>query len=481
MEMKCLQCKVAEVDIQYQLIMGRQSHVLMVPFPAQGHISPLMKLANVIADHGVKVTFVNTEIMHTSIMAARANSKVHSQVTLVSVTDGLEPGDNGRDAIKFMRSLLKVLPGQLGNLIEKPNGLDEKLSYAVVDTTLGWLVEDIKKMGMKCAAFSPAGPSALAAAYHIPKLIEDGIVDLNGTAQKGHESVSLSDGGPAFNTNEFPWTFPFDPETQKVIFEYASSTVKAIDHSDHVLCNAFQHLDSPTCGLIPNLLCIGPLLNTSQSGSSGGSIWQEDSTCLTWLDTQPTNSVIYVAFGSMAIFSQNQFDEIAIGLELTGRPFLWVVRPDLMNGAKVTYPDGFLERTSKRGKIVEWAPQDLVLAHGSISLFISHCGWNSTIEALTLGIPFLCWPYFSDQFQNKRYICDVWRVGLALDMDKNRIVSSMMVKGKVESLLSDLGITANALKFKERAMASASPGGSSFGNLKSFIKKLKNENHVLSM
>uniref|UniRef100_A0A7N0V1B3 Uncharacterized protein n=1 Tax=Kalanchoe fedtschenkoi TaxID=63787 RepID=A0A7N0V1B3_KALFE len=323
-------------------------------------------------------------------------------------------------------------------------------------------------MGVKCAAFSPAGPAAVAAAYNIPKLIEDGIIDINGTGTKESRMIRLSDGGMGFYTDEFAWTYPFNLEAQKVIFEYAASTVEAVECSDHVLCNAFQDLDSSACDLIPNMLCIGPLL---AKASCGGSIWEEDSTCLTWLDAQPTETVIYVAFGSMAIFSQDQFDKVALGLELTGRPFLWVVRP----GAKMRYPDGFLERISARGKMVDWAPQDLVLAHPSISCFISHCGWNSTMEGLSMGIPFLCWPFFSDQFLNKRYICEVWKVGLALELDENRIVSKLMVQEKVEALLADLGIKANALKFKEMATMNANPGGASFEKLEFFLKELKSQ------
>lgn len=293
------------------------------------------------------------------------------------------------------------------------------------------------------------------------------VLKIAGTATEGYESVRISEGIPDYNTKELPWTFPFDIETQKVIFEYASSTFEAVEHSDHLLCNAFEDLDSSAPDLIPKLIYIGPLLATSKS------VWEEDTTSLTWLDTQITNSVIYVAFGSIAVISQYQFNEIAFGLELTGKPFLWVVRPDLINGVKLKYPDGYLERIKTRGKIVEWAPQGLVLSHKSITCFVSHCGWNSIVEGLAMGIPFLCWPYFSDQFQNMKYVCEVWRVGLGFEIDENGVVSRLNVKETIERLLGDQGIHENALRFKERAIESCCRGGSSFENLDSFIKKLK--------
>uniref|UniRef100_A0A5B7C3P4 Putative UDP-glycosyltransferase 83A1 n=1 Tax=Davidia involucrata TaxID=16924 RepID=A0A5B7C3P4_DAVIN len=220
--------------------------------------------------------------------------------------------------------------------------------------------------------------------------------------------------------------------------------------------------------MIPNILPIGPLL-ASTDHPRHGSFWLEDSTCLSWLDKQPACSVIYVAFGSTAIFSQHQFEELALGLELSGRPFLWVVRSNLTNAE---YPDGFTV-ADDHGKIVEWAPQEKVLAHPSTACFLTHCGWNSTMEGLSMGVPFLCWPYFSDQFHNQSKITDMWKVGLRLNPDKNGIISRHEIKAKIENLLSDDGIKANALKLKEMAGMSVKEGGSSFKNFERFIEHLK--------
>ncbi|KAK1363465.1 UDP-glycosyltransferase 83A1 [Heracleum sosnowskyi] len=167
------------------------------------------------------------------------------------------------------------------------------------------------------------------------------------------------------------------------------------------------------------------------------------------------------------MFSQKQFNELALGLELSGHSFLWVVRSNIVNRSSPEYPDGFLERTASRGKIVEWAPQEKVLAHTSISCFFSHCGWNSTMEGLSFGVPFLCWPYIWDQFHNKSYICDMWKVGLSLKYEEDGIVSRQEIKKKIQSLLNDNGIKTNALKLMEDAKKSVNEGGSSFKNFES--------------
>ena len=116
-----------------------------------------------------------------------------------------------------------------------------------------------------------------------------------------------------------------------------------------VLCNSFYELDSYSCELMPNILPIGPLLASNHLGHYAANFWPHDSTCISWLDQQPARSVIYVAFGSYAILTQRQFNELALGFKLVVRPFLWVVRSD---GSAAEYPDGFIERVADHGKIV---------------------------------------------------------------------------------------------------------------------------------
>lgn len=250
--------------------------------------------------------------------------------------------------------------------------------------------------------------------------------------------------------------------------------IQKMDFSRWLLSNSVYELDSSACEFIPNILSIGPLLASHHLGHYAGNFWPEDSTCIGWLDKQPAGSVIYVAFGSLAIFNQRQFNELALGLELVGRPFLWVVRSDFTDGSVAEYPDGFIERVADHGKIVSWAPQEEVLAHPSVACFFSHCGWNSTMDSISMGVPFLCWPYFADQFHNQSYICDKWKVGLGLNADENGFISRHEIKKKkIEMLVSDDGIKANAEKLKEMARKSVSEGGSSYKNFKTFIEAMK--------
>ncbi|KAI5059695.1 hypothetical protein GOP47_0026014 [Adiantum capillus-veneris] len=116
--------------------------------------------------------------------------------------------------------------------------------------------------------------------------------------------------------------------------------------------------------------------------------------CLSWLNLQAESSVIYVAFGSLAKLSVEEIQELAVGLEASGSPFLWVIREDAVTMEELpqVLPEGFLERTRGKGMIISWAPQVRVLAHKAVGGFLSHCGWNSTVESLWAGVPLLCCP-----------------------------------------------------------------------------------------
>ncbi|GLT25220.1 hypothetical protein SLA2020_003640 [Shorea laevis] len=365
--------------------MGKRPHILVAPYPAQVHVAPLMKLSVQIAAYSIKVTFVNTQFIHAQVQAALPEEQNH--ITLVSIPDGLEPEDDRKDEAKL--------------------GLQDQ--------------------------------EQLALGFHTTKLIEDGILDTDGNS-KSCESIQLSGDMPAWKHNELGWSFPGKPELRKFFFRRGCEDIGILKNSDWLLCNTFYELDPPGCNLIPNILSNVPLLPSTHVDPLAGSLNPEDSTCLDWLDKQVAGSVVYDAFGSTAKLSQLQLEELAVGLELTGNHFLWVVRSDLVNGMH--------------------------------SKFI-HYRWNSTMEGLSMVVLFLCWPYFADQFHNKCYICETWKIGLGLEKAENGIITSHEINAKVNALLCSEDIKANVMHLKETAKKSNSPGGSSFNNFERFIKRLK--------
>ncbi|KAM0833762.1 hypothetical protein ACQ4PT_064071 [Festuca glaucescens] len=202
-----------------------------------------------------------------------------------------------------------------------------------------------------------------------------------------------------------------------------------------VLVNTFESLESravqslrdPLCvpgRTLPPIYCVGPLVGEGAKDGDGA----QRNECLAWLDSQPDSSVAFLCFRSKGTLSAEQLKEMAVGLERSGQQFLWSVRtpagsydvkkylevcpePDL----DALMPEGFLERTKDRGLVVKsWVPQVDMLRHRSTGAFVTHCGWNSMLEAVAAGVPMLCWPLEAEQKKNK--VCMTEDLGVTVEL-----------------------------------------------------------------
>ncbi|TXG70924.1 hypothetical protein EZV62_005859 [Acer yangbiense] len=245
---------------------------------------------------------------------------------------------------------------------------------------------------------------------------------------------------------------PFLERDDKV-YEYFLEGSYQMPKSAGIIVNTFDSLErrplkAITDGLCvlngptPPIYCVGPLIVAKDGG--GGV-----SECLTWLDSQPSRSVVFLCFGSLGLFSVDQLEEIATGLERSGRRFLWVVRnppgrenrsvaisersdPDLDS----ILPKGFLDRTKERGLVVKtWAPQVEVLNHDSVGGFVTHCGWNSVLEAVCAGVPMVAWPLYAEQRFNRIMMVEEIKIALPMVESENGFVSSTEVEKRVRELM----------------------------------------------
>ncbi|XP_051137510.1 UDP-glycosyltransferase 83A1-like [Andrographis paniculata] len=456
---------------------GAAGHIVAVPFPAQGHVKPLLKLCRQIVRRsrgGIKVTFVNIESIHSRIIASssQAAEKEDDNIVLTSIPDGGRPGEDQNDICSLLESLRSSMPASVADLIHRINtnsNNNNNVTCVIADITIGWILDTGRKFGAEAVIFSPPSAASLIPILQIPTLLEQGKLDSNGTLKAG-EVITLSEDILAWKQNDLPWSAPVDLKTQRIFFECSVRAEKAAREAKWLLTNTCYEIEPSACDLCPNVLPIGPLLDSDRIKSSAN-FHPADEVCLSWLDTKPPGSVIYVSFGSLAVFSLEQLDELAIGLELSGRAFLWVARPDLANGSPVVYPEGFLERIKGVGKIVGWTDQERVLSHPSTACFLSHCGWNSTMEGLIAGVPFLCWPYFADQAHNQNYVCDKWGVGLRIEADKNGVRSRHEIRYKIDEVFSNGGLRLreNAIKLKKMCADSVEAGGSSYNNFDKFL------------
>jgi pathogen-inducible salicylic acid glucosyltransferase len=216
--------------------------------------------------------------------------------------------------------------------------------------------------------------------------------------------------------------------------------------------------------------CVPFLPGADGHGSAYGMslLEPEDDTCMKWLNTKPANSVVYVSFGSFASLITKQMEELAQGLKGSGKNFLWVVRA----AEQKTLPKGFVENPGEKGLVVTWSPQLKVLAHEAIGCFLTHCGWNSTLEAISFGVPMLAMPQWTDQPTNAKFIEEIWGTGVRAKVDEEGLVGRDEIMRCVEDVMDGekgCQIRKNAQKWKDLAIEAISEGGSSDHNLDEFV------------
>jgi len=269
-------------------------------------------------------------------------------------------------------------------------------------------------------------------------------------------------------------TDPNDPLVEFLLGESqraqkASAIIlNTFDALEHDVLEAFSSIFPPIYSIGPLNLLMKEVAN-EELNSIGSNLWKEDPKCLEWLNNKEPNTVVYVNFGSITVMTKEQMIEFAWGLSNSKKPFLWVIRPDLVAGENAVLPPEFLEETKDRGLLSSWCPQEEVLAHSAIGGFLTHSGWNSTLESVCAGVPMICWPFFAEQQTNCRFCCNEWGIGLEIEDAK---------RDKIESLVKELLDGEKGKEMKEKALqwktlahnAASGPHGSSFMNLENLFR-----------
>ncbi|CAI9104053.1 OLC1v1002661C1 [Oldenlandia corymbosa var. corymbosa] len=487
---------VSETESNHQKdekkVISNKPHAVCLPFPAQGHINPMIKLAKLLHSKGFHITFVNTEYNHRRLLKSRGPDSLNGVpgFRFETITDGLPPAaaeDTTQDLPSLCDSTTKNCLAPFLALLRKLNSLDGSppVSCVVSDTAMWFAIKAAREVGVPIFCLRTTNASCFFAYRNFPALIQKEILPLKDSTflTNGYLESTL-DWIPSLKNvrlRDLP-TYTRTNDSNEML-DFIMTQVLEASKADALIFNTFDELErdvladlSRTC---PPIYTIGPLhsiinqLPQNSLKSIGGSLWKEDLESLKWLNSRAPNSVVYVNFGSITVLTPEQLVEFAWGLADSKKDFLWTLRPDAVKGdCNVNLPFEFYEETKERGLIVTWCPQEQVLNHPSIGTFLTHCGWNSMMESLASGVPMICWPFFADQHINCRFACAEWGVGLEIDSNVNRVdvanaVTELIDGEKGKQLKSD------ALIWKNKAAdATTTSNGSSYLNIDKLVAEM---------
>ncbi|CAM0952282.1 unnamed protein product [Alopecurus aequalis] len=414
-----------------------RGRIVMFPLPFQGHLSPMLQLADVLHRRGLAVT-----ILHTTFNAPDPGS--HPELAFVAVPDGMQDAaaapKDGIGKILFMNASMEAS----GCVRDALASIEPRPACLVIDTTLPAVQKAASELGLPTIVLHTGSAAVVRLFRSYAMLHEKGYLP----AQEHELNKPVKELPPIRVSDLFdPSKYPNQETANKMLDIAIETTTK----SSGIIINTFEALEIPELEELReelalngiSVFAIGPLHRLSTIGDAS-SLLEQDRSCIEWLDTQAAGTVLYVSFGSVVPVHRDEFNEVAWGLANSGKPFLWVVRHGLIAGSDDTeLPDGFEGAVEGRGKVVRWAPQQEVLAHQAVGGFWTHNGWNSTLESICEGVPMLCRPLFGDQLANGRYVEDVWQIGTLL--------AGKLERGKIEQAIARLMEQEDGTRMRERA------------------------------
>ncbi|XP_065855577.1 UDP-glycosyltransferase 73C1-like [Euphorbia lathyris] len=400
-------------------------HFVLFPLTAQGHMIPMIDIARLLAQQGVIITIITTPI-NANRFRKILNRDLESglPINLVELKFPAESAGLPADCenLDMLSSLgLTIDFYSAFNLLQDPvetllQQMNPSPNCIISDMNLPYTSRVATKLLLPRISF--VGFSCLSMLF-MDRVYNSGILE---TINSDSEYFSIPGLPPhlQFTKRQLVGAVIQNGDA------FASEVAAAEKVTYGLIINSFEDLESEFIQQYKKLQdkkvwCIGPVslindkhnLDRIQRGDSTST--EKSDECLKWLDEQQSGSVIYVCFGSLCNLVTSQLIELALGLEASNRSFIWVLRGGEKSREleKWIEEEGFEERTKGRSFIIRgWAPQLVILSHVAIGGFLTHCGWNSTLEAMSAGVPMITWPLFGDQFCNEKLIVDVLQIGV---------------------------------------------------------------------
>ncbi|KAJ8774597.1 hypothetical protein K2173_017043 [Erythroxylum novogranatense] len=455
-------------------------HILVFPYPAQGHTIPLLDLIHQLCLRNLtNITIITTpKNLPTLSPLLTVHPVIGTLVLPFPPHPDLPPGvENVKEIGNSGNLPIVVSLSKLHDpIVQWFKSHDNPPVALISDFFLGFTLQMAREMGIPRFTFFTSGAYLAAVAdylWHRPELA------------KGMKVVDFVDlpGSPSFTELRLPSTFrrykPGDPD-----WEFFRNGMIANLLSYGCVFNSFEALEFEYLEYVKRktkVYSVGPLsllglnreIREDLETGSGHDVFR-------WLDECPDGSVLYVCFGSQKLMNKNQMEAVASALEKSMTRFLWVVKTGTTREEEAGYglvPGGFEERVGGRGLVIRgWAPQVQILSHRAVGGFLSHCGWNSVLESVVSGVMILGWPMEADQFVDARLLVDELGVGVRVCEGADTVPDSVELAGKIaESLSGDVvQERVRARGLKDKALVAVRDGGSSCTDLDGLAKEFFN-------
>ncbi|KAL6270456.1 hypothetical protein ACE6H2_027367 [Prunus campanulata] len=472
-----------------------QLHIFFFPFMAQGHSIPLIDIAKLFASRGVKSTLITTPLNAPLLSKAIQSSKnLGFEIEIL--------------VIQFPAIEVGLPQGFEITSMATTREMKEKFYQAtfLLEPQIEQILDQHRPHCLVADSFFPWATD-VAAKFEIPRLIFYGpgffplCASLSVILYEPHLKVSSD--SEVFTIPNLPVEIKitrnqvptFDQNANPFLSKLLKETWECEERSYGIIVNTFYELEPAFADhyrkvfgrkawhLGPVSLCNKAAGDKTEMRGMEASLDEHE--CLNWLNTKKHNAVVYICFGSLTNFSDPQLLEIALGLEASGKEFIWVVRREKKEKEE-WLPEGFEQRMEGKGLIIRgWAPQVLILEHQAIGVFVTHCGWNSILEGVSSGVPMITWPVSAEQFYNEKLATEILRIGVAVGSQKwaslvevkkeasvkrdaiEKAVAQVMVGDEAEEMRS------RARALGEMARRAVEEGGSSFSDLTALIEELR--------